>query len=250
MIELIVIWKLTISIGNIASQKSLKKLGYQTMAVILWVCGEIFGAIVLPTFLGTNGSFWLNYFYALLGAGIGAGVAILVVRLLPNPVTDNVNDITIGEETSGTNKFGRSGCVPTLVIIMAIFCVGVGLIGGIIKELMSAFPQTHATNFIIGTELDSKGQIFHSESEISSNTDVIYFGFDFETAEGVEPPVTIDWIVNGQIIHSTVENMSSGRIIKSIDRKQLGLSEFPKGTYEVNVHIEYALIASASFIVK
>ena len=250
MIELIVIWKLATSIGNIASQKGLKKLGYQIMAIILWLCGEIFGAIVLPTFLGTNGSFWLIYLYALVGAAIGAGVAFLVMRLLPNPVTVNANDITIKQEISGVQKFGRSGCVPVLVIVTAIFCVGIGFIGGVLKEMMSVFPQTHATKFTVGTELDSNGQILQSEKEISSDVDVIYLGFDFETVEGVEPPITIDWIVDGQVIHSTLEYMSSGRIIRSIDRKQLGLSEFPKGVYEVNIHIEYAPIASVSFTVK
>lgn len=250
MIELIVIWKLVTSIGSIASQKGLKKIGYQIMAVILWVCGEIFGAVVLPTFIRTNGSFLLNYLLALVGAVIGAGIAFLVMRLLPKPISGITDDININQEVSGFQKLGRSGCIPILVIVLAVFCLGVGFIGGIFKEMMSVFPQTHATNFTIGTRLDSNSQILQSVREISSDVDVIYLSFDFETAEGIEPPVTVNWIVNGQVIHSTLEYMSSGRIVKSIDRKQLGLSEFPRGVYEVNINIEYAQIASASFTVK
>ena len=250
MIELIVIWKLATSIGNIASQKGLKKLGYQIMAVILWLCGEIFGAILGGIVFGANGSFWLKYLFALVGAITGAGVSFLVMRLLPNLVTVNTNDTTFEQETSGIQRFGRSGCVPVLIIAIAIICVGACFIGGVFREMMSVFPQTQATNFIVGAELDNNGQVLKSEKDIQSDVDVIYIGFDFETVEGIEPPVTIDWIVNGQVINSTLEYMSSGRIVRSIDRKQLGLSEFPKGVYEVNIHIEYAPIASVSFTVK
>ena len=250
MIELIVIWKLATSIGTTASQKGLKKLGYQIMAVILWLCGEFFGAILGGAVFGANGSFLLKYIFALLGAAVGAGIAFLVMRLLPSSALVNTSDANSNQEMSGFQKFGRSGCVPILVIVMAIFCVVVGFIGGVFKEMMSVFPQTHAINFMIGTELDSNGQIIQSNKDISSDVEVIYLGFDFVTVEGVEPPVTVDWVVNGQIIHSTLESMKSGKIVQSIDRKQLGLSEFPKGVYEVNIHIEYAPIASASFTVK
>jgi hypothetical protein len=253
MIQIIVIWKLATSIGNIANQKGLKELGYQIMAVILWLCGEFFGAILGETIFGfgANGSNLLKTIFTLLGAVIGAGMAFLVMRLLPSSALVNTNDTNSIQEMSGIQKFGRSGYIPILVIVIAIFCVGVGFIGGFIKEAMSIFPQTHATNFIVGTELDSNGQVLQFDKEIPSDVDVIYLSFDFETLESVgPPPITVDWVVNNQVIHSTVGNMSSGKIIQSIDRKQLGLSEFTKGVYTVNIHIEYYPIASASFTVK
>lgn len=250
MIELIVIWKLATGIGNIASQKGLKKLGYQIMAVILWLCGEIFGAILGGTVLGTNGSFWLNYLFALVGAAIGAGITFLVMYLLPNPATVSPNDTAFEQEITGVQKFGRSGCVPILVIVLAIFCVGLGFVGGVIKEMMSVFPQSHATNFIIGTEISDDGQVIQSNNDIPSSAETIFLSFDFVTVEGIEPPVTVDWIVNGQIIYSSLEYMSSKTVVQSISRTQLGLSEFPKGVYEISIHIEYAPIASTSFVVK
>jgi hypothetical protein len=54
MIEIIVIWRLIVYIGRLAEQKGLKKLGYQLMAVLLWLCGEISGGIVGGAILGTN----------------------------------------------------------------------------------------------------------------------------------------------------------------------------------------------------
>src|SRR5690349_9923283 len=98
----------------------------------------------------------------------------------------------------------------------------------VILRIRSGFQQTHATNLMVGTKLDSNAQVIQSNKDISSDTDVIYLSFDFVTLKGIELPVTVDWIVNGQIIHSTLETLRSGKIVQSTDRKQLGLSEFPK----------------------
>lgn len=250
MIEIIVIWQLATRIGNVAYQKGLKRIGYQIMAVILWLCGEIFGAILGNFIFGANASFLVKYLFALIGAVVGAGIAFLVMRFLPNQVAADSNSINSTQEITGIQKFGRSGCVPLLVIIIAVSCVGIGFVGTVLKNMMSVFPQTHATNFMVGTELDNNDQILPSDGEISSNVETIYLSFDYETVEGMEPPVTVDWIVNGQVIHSEMEYMHSGKIVQSIDRQQLGLSEFPKGVYKVDIHIEYALIASVSFEVK
>jgi len=117
-------------------------------------------------------------------------------------------------------------------------------------KVRSGFQQTHATNLMVGTELDSNGQVMQSNNDISSDADLIYLSFDFVTLRGAELPVTVDWVANGKIIHSTMESMRSGKIVQSTNRKQLGLAEFPKGVYEINIHMGYAPFASASFTVK
>ena len=124
MLEIILIWQLAKYIGNEASKKSLKKGRYQLMAILLWLIGEFTGAIFGNLIFGEGASFWVSYIFALVGAIAGAGIAFLVMKLLPNQApSDNNMNVGIEYETSGMQKFGRSGWIPTLIILLAFFCL-------------------------------------------------------------------------------------------------------------------------------
>lgn len=123
MIELIVIWRLAVSIGSLASQKGLKKLGYQIMAVALWISGEIFGFVIGSFIFGDDNRLG-QYFVGLLGAAIGAGIAFVVMRLIPNPgEPDRIDSAIVQDDIPRMQKFARSGCIPAFIIFLTFFCV-------------------------------------------------------------------------------------------------------------------------------
>lgn len=134
MLEIIIVWRLTKYIGILATQKGLKKLGYQIMAVALWISGEIIGGFLSGIIFKSIDSFWLDYGMALLGAILGSGVAFLIMRILPNQeLTSDQNVIENSQEkTSGSRKFARSAWIPALVILCSTsFCLCAGAIDAI-----------------------------------------------------------------------------------------------------------------------
>ena len=124
MLEIFLIWQLAKYIGNGVTKKGLKKGRYQVMAVLLWLIGEFTGALFGNLIFGDSVSLWVNYIFALMGAIVGAGTAFLVTTLLPNQAsTENSINVEIERESSGMQKFGRSGWIPVLVILLAFFCM-------------------------------------------------------------------------------------------------------------------------------
>ena len=140
MLEIIIIWRLVVTIGNLAEQKGLKKIGYQIMAVVLWLSGESFGGILASSIFGTRGSFWPSYLVALVGAVLGACVAFLVMKLIPEqrpaPAPTETN---FTQETSTSQGFGRSVWIPVLVILVALSCLCISFLGA--AMLMSIQPS-------------------------------------------------------------------------------------------------------------
>lgn len=242
MIEIIIIWRLAVYIGNDAAQKGLKKLGYQVMAILLWICGEVIGAALGNIIFGTESSLWPRYVATLLGGIAGAGIAFLVMRLVPNQETVQVS--------SPAKKFGRSGWMPALVVLAAFSCLCVAVGATFFIQIRSVMQQVHATNPKIGTGLNSDGQIAQSVTEVPSDTEVIYMSFYFNMPVDKVMAVGVDWSINGQLAYSFTENIREGQVVTKLDRTQLGLSEFPKGKYEVNVHIATFYLVSAPFVVK
>jgi hypothetical protein len=85
MIEILVIWFLASKIGKIAKQKGHKSGGYIALTVVLWIVGELVGAVVGALALviaGAESSQCLIYLFALAGAGCGAGIAYLIANNL------------------------------------------------------------------------------------------------------------------------------------------------------------------------
>ena len=251
MLEIVIIWRLAVHIGNAAKRKGFKKLGYQVMAVLLWICGEIFGGILGSVIFGTDSSFWLRYVTALLGAVAGAGIAFLIMSRLPNQESlSNSSEAEKVQEPSLAERFGRSGWVPVIVSLLAISCLCAGFGTAFIFQMRSMVQQIHATNPIIGTELKSDGKISQSIKEISSDVEIIYLSFYFDIPGNGKIPINYVWYIDGQPVYSFTDDLSKGQIVTALDRKDLGLSEFSKGSYEVFVLLGEKILTSASFNVK
>jgi hypothetical protein len=252
MVEIIVIWRLTVYIGNIAKQKGVKKIGYQVMAVLLWICGELVGGMLGTIIFGAESSFWLRYVIALIGAVGGAGIAFLIMRFIPNQETVLYPDQTETEQVSSpAKKFGRSQWIPALVGIVTLSCIClVGVWAVFSAQVRSLAQQIRATDPIIGTKLNAEGQIAQALIEIPSQTEAIYMSFYFYIPVDQVTEITFDWSINGQPTFSTTENVRNGPVITKLDRAQLGLPEFAKGNYTVNVRMGTFYLVSTSFIVK
>lgn len=251
MLEIIIIWRLAVNIGNSAEQKGLKKIGYQIMAVLLWLCGEFLGGILGYAFWGSESSFWLRYAMALAGAIAGAAIAFLVMRFIPKQeIAPNQNDSVASKETSPVKKFGRSNWVPAIVVLLAVICLCAGFGVAFIAQMRSMVQQIHANNPVIGIKVDNSGQIAQPVNEISSKENAIYFGFYFEIPQGGEIPITFDWYIDGHIAYSFEKILDQGQVVVALDRKEIGMSEFNKGNYEVVARIGELFLTSAKFVVK
>lgn len=250
MIEIIVIWRLAVYIGKTAAQKGLKKPPYQVMAILLWISGELSGGILGNFISGNNSSSWLIYGMALAGAITGAGIAFLIMKFLPTQhVVLGSAESEHNQEIPSFQKFGRSIWVPLIIILLAFSCLCV-VFGGSAIFQMRSLQQIQASNPIIGIKIDSNGQITESVKVISANENAIYFGFSYENPRGGEMPVTLDWYIDGNIAYSFSKTLDQGQVIVALDRKEIGLPEFNKGSYEVKARLGELFLTSASFLVK
>lgn len=81
MLEILLLIFLTRKVGEIVEAKGRKPGWYKLMTVLLWIGGEVSGAVVggIVSALAGAGTA-LVYLFALLGAAAGAGVAFLVAK--------------------------------------------------------------------------------------------------------------------------------------------------------------------------
>ena len=81
MLEIILLIFLTRKIGEIVESKGHKAGWYKVMTVLLWIGGEVTGAVVGGIVSGlTDSGTGLVYLFALLGAAAGAGLSFLVAK--------------------------------------------------------------------------------------------------------------------------------------------------------------------------
>lgn len=137
MLEIFIIWKLAGTIGALAAQKGLKKIWYQIMLVVLWLTGEISGAFIGSAF-SSESTGWVVYLAALAGAAAGAGLAFLIMRLLPNEPAQFENAVLEfdQEQKTALRRFGRSGWVPVLAIVFAILSLCACFSGLVLLQVM------------------------------------------------------------------------------------------------------------------
>ena len=254
MLEIIILWRLAVYIGRSAAQKGLKKTRYQIMAVLLWICGELLGALLGEVIFGSQDSFWFIYIPALIGAITGAGLAFLIMKLLPDQIASaDPLGLVNPQEVSTAQKFGRSIWIPGTVIVLAVSCLcitfgGVCLLVGNIAQQVQGIQ---GSNPVIGTEIGNDGSITRPVSEIPAMTDAVYFGFYYENPLVDNTSVTFDWYIDGNLAITFSEEIKNGQVVVALDRKELyGKSPFNKGNYEVKAHIGEKFLTSASFVVK
>ncbi|MBL7182903.1 MAG: HEAT repeat domain-containing protein [Anaerolineae bacterium] len=95
MLEILVLWALTKRIGSIVEQKGRKSGRYKVLTVVLWLGGEIIGAIVGAIMAGADESArYLIYIVALGGAAVGAGISYLIAENLA-PVSRDKHTVVL-----------------------------------------------------------------------------------------------------------------------------------------------------------
>lgn len=254
MIEIILIWKLTGYIGRMATQKGLKKIRYQIMSVLLWICGETMGGILGILIFGSQNSPWLVYGMALLGALAGAGLAFLIMKSIPEIDLDSDTEATaIPKQKSGRQIFERSIWIPSLVIFLSLACLLLVYSGFYLltRNVAQQIQDIQARNPVIGVELNSNGTISQSVNEISPRTEVIYFGFDSRNTLAHTQPVTINLNIDGNPYISFTTNINAGQAIVPLERDKLTTStRLKRGNYEVMAYFGDILLTSASFVIK
>jgi hypothetical protein len=101
MLEILALYFMCKSMGNMLRDKGHKPLGYQVLLVLFWFGGEFVGAVATTVMLalvsGPNaveqGFNVLAYVGALIGAVMGAGLAFLIAKLLPDRTVPTVTDL-------------------------------------------------------------------------------------------------------------------------------------------------------------
>src|SRR5215213_10313461 len=83
MLEIIILIFLTRKVGEIVRSKGRKPGWFQFLAVVLWIGGELTGAVIggIVGALSDSGMLFA-YLFALFGAAAGAGISILIARSL------------------------------------------------------------------------------------------------------------------------------------------------------------------------
>ncbi len=88
MLEIILVIFLAKRIGKIAEKKGHKKRPNIIFFVVMWIAGEIIGAL-LGAFLA-KGQIYTTYFLALIGAAVGAMIAFRIVNNLDDRSDPNI----------------------------------------------------------------------------------------------------------------------------------------------------------------
>ena len=118
MFEIFLIWKLTQYNGKTATDKGLKKFRYQLMTALLWIFSEITGVIIGIVLFGNYERKWPVYLLGIICGIIGAGISVLIMRLIPGE--DNNSTAAISDDITEVTRqsgFGRSVWIPIIAII-------------------------------------------------------------------------------------------------------------------------------------
>ena len=90
MLEIIVLIFLTRQVGEIVEEKGRRSGWYKALTVVLWIGGEVIGAIVGLVVAEVTGSGqFLMYLCALVGAALGAVLAFVIAKSLSPVVAYN-----------------------------------------------------------------------------------------------------------------------------------------------------------------
>jgi len=83
MLEIVILFFLTRHVGEIVRSKGRAAGWFQVLTVVLWIGGELTGAVIgaVVGALSDSGML-LPYLFALFGAAVGAGLSILIARSL------------------------------------------------------------------------------------------------------------------------------------------------------------------------
>jgi hypothetical protein len=93
-------------------------------------------------------------------------------------------------------------------------------------------------------------EVPYPERAVAPSVEAIYLGFNLATPRNKPVTLIFDWYLNGQLAYSFSRELVPGQVLVSLNRKELGLSEFQKGYYRVEVRVDDWVITAESFYVK
>mgnify|MGYP006294305457 CR=1 FL=1 len=251
MLEIFFIWKLVVYVGKSVNKKGLPKTRYQIMAGIIFIIGELSGSFLGFTLFKNYPYEWPIYIIAIVFALLGAWFALLIVKLLPHENNESkTKEDYPNENLTSLNTFSRSIWIPTIGIVVSIFCLLFFIGVSVVFNLNEIGFQVEASNPIIGIDIDDDGKISSRVFEIPKETEVIYFGFDFELTIDSQLPIDFIWYIDGYKVYAFKEPINEGNIVVSLNRMELGIPEFNKGLYEVTANSGDKLLTSAQFVIK
>lgn len=109
MLEIFIVYSMCKSIGTKLREKGRSPLLFQIMLVVMWIGGEVAGAIVGIIIemirngpINDDGFNWMVYLFALIGAAIGAAITFAIVSFLP-PVAPRHD--AFGSQPGGAPNF-------------------------------------------------------------------------------------------------------------------------------------------------
>lgn len=251
MIELIVIWRLSVNIGRIAAEKGLKKFPYQLMAVLLWILGEFSGGGLAYIVLEKPADKLLTYAFCLVGAVLGAVISFQVMHYVPElPEEDSVSRLAANRRVRGTTQFRRSAWVPTCAILATVGCLGATYVTGIALNVRARFQQVQVSHPVVGTQVDDGNRIVKPLAQIDAQAEAIYLGFTLVDPSKVGMTITIDIQVDGKPAYTYSKKFEPGQVMTVLERSSLGIDEFPRGTYTVKIRAGSYSQADTSFIIQ
>jgi hypothetical protein len=243
MLEIILIWKLTHYIGRVAALKGYKKLGYQWMAVLLWLSGELSGFLIGSIFFGSSGNIWLSYITALLGAIVGASIAFFVTNRLP-PYKVNLSPVTSSYTVQKANRSLK--WIPAVVSLLAVSCLCISFVAVLGYEFISTLQVT-AKSLKVGTEIGADGYLLREDAILPARSNAIYLDFYIEGVSGITVPLSFDLFVDGGPAYSFSESHQPGHVITKLDRREWGLSKFATGDFMVEIKMGDDVLTTATF---
>ncbi len=238
MIELFVLWKLIRYVGGVVSARGQRALGYQVLAVICWVSGELIGFALGGVLLGRSG-LWI-YVVALVGAVMGAVLAIWIAQQVPGvgPVTDS----------DGGRSRRWTLVVPIGASLLVGMCACVSLTAATLFELVNT-PPLSATSARIGSRLTTDRRV-DPNGETTPYTRIVYLEYDLGTPDRSAVPVTIDWLRSGVILATQTTQERAGHHLVTFDVAEFPDGHLPPGDYQVVVHVDQAVLADLRLQVK
>ncbi len=247
MIEIFLLWQLTVYIGNKASFKGLPKFRYQLMAVLVYFGFMLSGVAVGMALFPDRESMVPLYIVGVLGGLLGVGISLLIMRLVPGeaPRTD---DLQPDPEPvpSGAAAFLRSRWIPVLAVLISLTCLVFTFLG----LAVSSPPQRFVSYLQVGTELDANGALIPTAGSIPSSAEAILISvyIDYPLKQGID--LVFDIHFNGQRAYAFSSHLENGYNTIALDRPTTGRQTFYSGEYELYIYYGDLIQASTSFIVE
>lgn len=267
--DLVIIWLCARYLGKLVTQKGLEKRIYQIMLFVCAISWEWL-AVTIQQIVADNPHPWQYLIGLVIGLILGTGMSFLIVKLIPAPPPEaaGLPHQSPDQELSPGRRFLRSDWVPILVIF--IFFVG-WIISGwlIISDIADPAHGVRINERFIGVLSDETDpaapanpadpaaptppiieEVPYPERAVAPSVEAIYLGFNLATPRNKPVTLFFDWYLNDQLAYSFSRELVPGQVLVSLNRKELGLSEFQKGYYRVEVRVDDWVITAESFYVK